>query len=93
MRISTTTASTMFAYDFMQNAFAAAGIVAVVCGLVGFFLVLPRFIERGLARRLPRKVQVVLMTMEESIRDTRALLFRPDWRLLPRHNRTSLTHT
>jgi zinc/manganese transport system permease protein len=40
MRISTTTASTMFTYDFMQNAFAAAGIVAVVCGLVGFFLVL-----------------------------------------------------
>jgi zinc/manganese transport system permease protein len=40
MRISTTTASIMFTYDFMQNAFAAAGIVAVVCGLVGFFLVL-----------------------------------------------------
>jgi zinc/manganese transport system permease protein len=34
------TASTMFTYDFMQNAFAAAGIVAVVSGLVGFFLVL-----------------------------------------------------
>jgi zinc/manganese transport system permease protein len=33
-------ASTMFTYDFMQNAFAAASIVAVVCGLVGFFLVL-----------------------------------------------------
>jgi zinc/manganese transport system permease protein len=33
-------ASTMFTYDFMQNAFAAAGVVAVVCGLVGFFLVL-----------------------------------------------------
>jgi zinc/manganese transport system permease protein len=32
--------TTMFTYDFMQNAFAAAGIVAVVCGLVGFFLVL-----------------------------------------------------
>ena len=30
----------MFTYDFMQNAFTAAGIVAVVCGLVGFFLVL-----------------------------------------------------
>ena len=30
----------MFTYDFMQNAFAAAGIVAVLCGLVGFFLVL-----------------------------------------------------
>ncbi len=37
---SMTTASTMFTYDFMQNAFAAAGIVAVVSGLVGFFLVL-----------------------------------------------------
>src|SRR3954453_1683093 len=38
--ISTTTASIMFTYDFMLNAFAAAGVVAVVCGLVGFFLVL-----------------------------------------------------
>jgi zinc/manganese transport system permease protein len=33
-------ALTMFTYDFMQNAFAAAGIVAVVSGLIGFFLVL-----------------------------------------------------
>src|SRR5579864_9270795 len=40
MPTSTITASTMFTYDFMQNAFAAAGIVAVVSGLVGFFLVL-----------------------------------------------------
>lgn len=31
---------TMFTYDFMQNAFAAAGIVAVVSGFIGFFLVL-----------------------------------------------------
>jgi zinc/manganese transport system permease protein len=30
----------MFSYDFMTNAFAAAGIVAVVSGLVGFFLVM-----------------------------------------------------
>ena len=30
----------MFAYEFMNNAFAAAGIVAVVSGLVGFFLVM-----------------------------------------------------
>ena len=30
----------MLAYDFMRNAFAAAGIVAVVAGLVGFFLVM-----------------------------------------------------
>ena len=30
----------MFQYDFMINAFAAAGVVAVVSGLVGFFLVM-----------------------------------------------------
>jgi zinc/manganese transport system permease protein len=40
MRTSTTMASTMLTYDFMQNAFAASCSVAVVCGLVGFFLVL-----------------------------------------------------
>jgi zinc/manganese transport system permease protein len=30
----------MFQYDFMDNAFAAAGIVAVVSGVVGYFLVM-----------------------------------------------------
>jgi zinc/manganese transport system permease protein len=30
----------MFAYDFMRNAFAAAGIVALVSGLTGYFLVM-----------------------------------------------------
>ena len=30
----------MFGYDFMRNALAAAGLVAVMSGLVGFFLVL-----------------------------------------------------
>ena len=30
----------MFAYDFMRNAFAAASVVAVVAGIVGYFLVL-----------------------------------------------------
>jgi zinc/manganese transport system permease protein len=38
--INMITAGTMFAYEFMQNAFAAAGIVAVLCGLSGYFLVL-----------------------------------------------------
>ena len=32
--------TTMLAYDFMRNAFEAAAIVAVVSGLVGYFLVL-----------------------------------------------------
>src|ERR1700744_2520955 len=39
-RISMTMVGLMFTYDFMQNAFAAAGVVAVVSGLIGFFLVL-----------------------------------------------------
>jgi zinc/manganese transport system permease protein len=37
---ATTTITAMLEYDFMQNAFAAAGIAAVVSGLVGYFLVL-----------------------------------------------------
>jgi zinc/manganese transport system permease protein len=36
----TTTIITMLEYEFMRNAFAAAGIAAVVSGLVGYFLVL-----------------------------------------------------
>lgn len=41
MIMATTTAIiTMLDYDFMQNAFAAAGVAAVVSGLVGYFLVL-----------------------------------------------------
>jgi zinc/manganese transport system permease protein len=31
---------TMFEYDFMRNAFAAASVVAIVAGMVGYFLVL-----------------------------------------------------
>src|SRR5579863_6841885 len=36
----TTRIRTMFEYDFMRNAFAAATIVAVVAGSAGYFLVL-----------------------------------------------------
>jgi zinc/manganese transport system permease protein len=35
-----TTIIAMFEYDFMRNAFAAAGVAAVVSGAVGYFLVL-----------------------------------------------------
>jgi len=38
--IITTTATSMFSYDFMLRAFAASGIVAVVAGTVGYFIVL-----------------------------------------------------
>ena len=38
--ITIMTMTTMLEYDFMRNAFAAAGVAAVVSGLVGYFLVL-----------------------------------------------------
>src|SRR6187549_4053403 len=37
---ATTIITDMFDYDFMINAFAAAGIAAVVSGIVGYFLVM-----------------------------------------------------
>ncbi|MGA8612526.1 MAG: metal ABC transporter permease [Xanthobacteraceae bacterium] len=40
MATTTATITTMLEYDFMRNAFAAAGVAAVVSGLVGYFLVL-----------------------------------------------------
>jgi zinc/manganese transport system permease protein len=40
MTTTTATTATMLEYDFMRNAFAAAGVAAVVSGLVGYFLVL-----------------------------------------------------
>jgi zinc/manganese transport system permease protein len=38
--MANTTISTMLEYDFMVNAFAASGIVAVLAGVVGYFLVM-----------------------------------------------------
>jgi zinc/manganese transport system permease protein len=38
--VMTTATIAMLEYDFMRNAFAAAGVAAVVSGLVGYFLVL-----------------------------------------------------
>jgi zinc/manganese transport system permease protein len=40
MSMANTIITDMLAYEFMINAFAAAGIVAVVSGLVGYFLVM-----------------------------------------------------
>ena len=40
MTSNTPPIATMLTYSFMQNAFAASGIVAVVAGVVGYFLVL-----------------------------------------------------
>lgn len=47
-----------------------------------FFLALPGIIDRGLARRLPKAIRVLLETTAASIRDTRRLLLSPDWRIV-----------
>jgi uncharacterized membrane protein YbhN (UPF0104 family) len=47
-----------------------------------FFLALPGIIDRGLTRRLPRAVRVVLETTATSIRETRRLLLSRDWRIV-----------
>jgi uncharacterized membrane protein YbhN (UPF0104 family) len=56
-----------------------AGIGTVV---LAFFLLLPRWIDRGLGHRLPERVHTVLSGTAQSIRDTEALLLKPDWRIL-----------
>lgn len=56
---------------------AAVGIVILV-----FFLALPAIIDRGLTRRLPKALQVVLETSADSIRDTRHILVSGDWRIV-----------
>jgi uncharacterized protein (TIRG00374 family) len=60
------------------------GLLPAAIGTIGlaFFLLLPRLIDRGLARRLPHKVERTLETLAESIRHTGSLLRRPDWRIL-----------
>jgi uncharacterized membrane protein YbhN (UPF0104 family) len=55
---------------------------AVGAVVFAFFLALPGMIDRGLARRLPRRLDIVLRTTAMSIRDTWELLRRPDWRIV-----------
>jgi uncharacterized membrane protein YbhN (UPF0104 family) len=50
--------------------------------LLVFFLLLPRLIDGERAKRLPHKVYVVLHTTAESIRDTKQLVLKPDWRIV-----------
>jgi uncharacterized membrane protein YbhN (UPF0104 family) len=61
-------------------------LLSLLPGLVGiavfvFFLALPRLASGGAAHRAPGKLRTLLETSAESIRDTKALLFKPDWRL------------
>jgi uncharacterized membrane protein YbhN (UPF0104 family) len=47
-----------------------------------FFLLLPRWIDRGLGHRLPDRLHSVLSGTAQSIRDTEMFLVRPDWRII-----------
>ena len=50
--------------------------------VLAFFLSLPRLSELGAARRAPGRIQTLLKTTAESVRDTRDLLLKPDWRII-----------
>jgi uncharacterized membrane protein YbhN (UPF0104 family) len=56
---------------------AGVGIAAIA-----FFLSLMRLSELGAARRAPGRIQTLLSTTAESVRDTRDLLLKPDWRIV-----------
>jgi Lysylphosphatidylglycerol synthase TM region len=55
---------------------------AVSAAVLAFFLALPRMLERGAGHEAPGRVRFVLNTIDESVRDTRRLLLRRDWRIL-----------
>jgi uncharacterized membrane protein YbhN (UPF0104 family) len=61
--------------------------LTLVPGLVGVivffaFLALPHFVDRLLGDRTEGRAVTVLRGTAESVRDTAAILFRPDWRLI-----------
>jgi len=64
-----------------SNPLLSALPAAVAIAVFVFFLALPRLVEGGAARRAPGRLRTVLETSVQSIRDTRDLLFKPDWRL------------
>jgi uncharacterized membrane protein YbhN (UPF0104 family) len=51
-----------------------------IAGLA-FSLSLPRLAERGVIKRAPGRIQTLLKLTAESIRDTKGLLLKPNWRL------------
>jgi len=50
--------------------------------VLAFFLALPRLSELAAASLAPGRIQTLLATTTESVRDTRDLLFKPDWRIV-----------
>ncbi len=54
---------------------------AVGFAILAFFLALPRLADGPLARRAPGRMTMLMEGSVQSVRDTRKLLFTPDWRL------------
>jgi uncharacterized membrane protein YbhN (UPF0104 family) len=55
---------------------AAAGALALV-----LFLLLPRYVDRLVSRLEPGRLHAFLTETAASVRDTKRLVFRPDWRI------------
>lgn len=64
-----------------NNPLLSALPAGVGIGAIAFFLSLMRISELGAAGRAPGRIQTLLSTTAESVRDTRELLLRPDWRI------------
>ncbi len=64
-----------------SNPLLSALPAAVGLAVLGFFLAAPRLSELGAARRAPGRIQTLLTATAESVRDTRGLLSKPNWRL------------
>jgi uncharacterized membrane protein YbhN (UPF0104 family) len=59
----------------------------IVPGAVGavvlvLFLLLPRYVDRLVRRVRPGRLQAILIETAASVRDTRRLMFHPDWRIV-----------
>jgi uncharacterized membrane protein YbhN (UPF0104 family) len=65
-----------------HNALLSALPAGVGIAVLAFFLLLPRLSERVAATRAPGRIQTLLTTTAESVRETRNLLLRPDWRIV-----------
>lgn len=57
-------------------------IVPAAVGAIVLFLLLPRYVDRIARRVRPGRLRTVLTETAASVRDTKRLLFRPDWRIV-----------
>jgi uncharacterized membrane protein YbhN (UPF0104 family) len=65
-----------------RNPLLSALPAGVGIAVLAFVLWLPRLAERGAINRAPGRVRTLLKITAESVRNTRAMLLRPNWRLI-----------